>query len=135
MTAMPLFLSIGPDGAVNGLGSDPTVFVRSFLAPPEFDPARHLATARLIGDAGNEQLLLTGVPSVVTARQGRLALLEAGLLDGIEAAIREMPRAAQITFEYATEFARDWPLLLAVAEAANLSDEDVDNLFIRAATL
>lgn len=129
------FLSIGPDGRVNGYGSNPAVFARAWPAPPEFDPALHLATARLVGDAGSEQLILAGCPAFVTARQGRLALLEAGLLDDIEAALAGFPRDVQITWEYATEFARDWPLLLAVAGALNLSDEQLDALFVRAAGL
>ncbi|MDR2164869.1 MAG: hypothetical protein LBO79_04410 [Zoogloeaceae bacterium] len=126
-----LYLSLDADGRVNGCGPDPAVFERAFPAPADFDPARHLSTARLVG----ERLVLAGPPPSVTARQARLALLEAGLLDDIETALQTLPREAQITWEYATEFARDWPLLLAVADALGLSEEALDQLFIRASAL
>ena len=71
----------------------------------------------------------------VTPRQAKLALLQAGLLDDIEAAIAQADRAVQIEWEYATEFKRTWPTLLAMQTALGLTDQQLDNLFTLAATL
>lgn len=73
------------------------------------------------------------VPEAVTARQARLALLGAGKLDDVEAALAQMPgpqgRAAQIEWEYAVEIRRDSPLIAALAPALGLTMEQVDDLF------
>ena len=76
------------------------------------------------------------VPNSVTIRQARLAFLQVGLLDGIDASIANgSDRALQIEWEFATEFRRDWPALLAIQQVLSLTDEQVDNLFTLAATL
>jgi hypothetical protein len=73
-------------------------------------------------------------PEAVTARQARLALLGAGLLDNVEGALAAIPdplsrRAAQIEWEYALEIRRDSPLIAALAPLLGLTDEQVDDLF------
>lgn len=75
------------------------------------------------------------VPQVITIRQAKLALLAAGLLDDVDAAVAAADRATQIEWEYATEVRRDWPTLTAVQAVAGLTDEQVDGLFITAAAL
>ena len=80
------------------------------------------------------------VPTVVTQRQARLALLGAGLLDAVDAAIDAIPdpatrAAARITWDYGQEVVRDNPVLLAMAASLDLEPEQVDALFIAAAGL
>ena len=75
------------------------------------------------------------VPQVITIRQAKLALLAAGLLDDVDAAVAAADRATQIEWEYATEVHRSWPTLTAVQAVAGLTDEQVDDLFIAAAAL
>ena len=75
------------------------------------------------------------IPTSVTMRQARLALLSVGLLDDVEAAVAAAGRAAQIEWEYATEVRRDHPLIAAVQQAQGMADTDIDNLFIEAAKL
>lgn len=75
------------------------------------------------------------VPQAITIRQAKLALLSAGLLDDVDAAIAQADRATQIEWEYATEVHRNWPTLRSVQGAIGLTDEQVDGLFIRAASL
>lgn len=75
------------------------------------------------------------VPQVITIRQAKLALLSAGLLDDVDAAIAQADRATQIEWEYATEVHRNWLTLRSVQGAGGLTDEQVDELFIRAASL
>lgn len=75
------------------------------------------------------------VPSAVTMRQARLALLDAGLLEQIEQGITLMSKAAQIEWEYATEVKRDSSLVTQIAQAFELTEEQLDDLFTKAATL
>lgn len=82
-----------------------------------------------------EAAVQRAVPESVTIRQAKLALLQVGLLDDVEAAINGSDRAVQIEWEYATEFRRDWPALLAMKPALGLTDAQVDDLFRLAATL
>lgn len=78
------------------------------------------------------------VPAVVTMRQARLALLQAGLLQSVSEAIASMPGAegdaARIELEYAQEVRRDWPVVVAIGDALGLGGEQLDALF-RAAAL
>lgn len=75
------------------------------------------------------------VPQVITIRQAKLALLQAGLLDDVDAAVAQADRATQIEWEYATEVRRDWPTLLTLQTALGLSDQQVDDLFISASLI
>ena len=75
------------------------------------------------------------VPTQVTMRQARLALLAAGLLDDVEGAISTAGPAAKIEWEYAQEVQRNWGLVPAMATALGIADLQLDELFIAAATL
>jgi hypothetical protein len=81
----------------------------------------------------------TPVPEQVTMRQARLALSAAGKLAAVDAAIASLPEpqksAAQIEWEYSAAVRRTQPLVLALAPAIGLSDEQLDALFIQAAAL
>jgi len=73
-------------------------------------------------------------PQSITARQARIALLHNGLLDDIEAMLA-INREYQITWEYATEIERNHPIISAMALQTNITEEQIDNLFIYGATL
>ena len=79
------------------------------------------------------------VPNSVTMRQARLALLGAGLLAGVDAAINALPspqkEAARIEWEYATEVQRSSGLVPMMVVALGLDDAALDALFIEAAAL
>lgn len=81
------------------------------------------------------------VPSEVTMRQARLALLAAGKLAAVQAAIDSMPdgaakTAAQITWDYSSMVERHNGLVSTLAPAIGLNDAAaIDALFISAATL
>ena len=76
------------------------------------------------------------VPVVITMRQGRLALLNVGLLTTVTDAITGgTDEALKIEWEYATEMKRDWPSLVAMATALGMTEADIDNLFIGGALL
>lgn len=75
------------------------------------------------------------VPQVLTARQAKLVLHAAGLLDDVDTAVAAADRATQIEWEYATEVRRDWPTLVAMADALGLTGEQLDGLFTAGAQL
>ena len=76
------------------------------------------------------------VPPAVTMRQARLALLGAGLLAGVDAAINGLPspqkEAARIEWEYAAEVQRSSGLVPMMVVALGLDDAALDALFIEA---
>jgi hypothetical protein len=79
------------------------------------------------------------VPQKVTMRQARLALLTAGLLDDVESAIDALPepprKAARIEWEFSSEVYRDRDFVLMLGQVLGLDSEEMDDLFITAATL
>ena len=79
------------------------------------------------------------VPASVTMRQARLALLGAGLLDDVDAAINSLPipqkEAARIEWEYSHEVQRHNGFVSVLAPMLGLTDAQTDALFIGAATL
>lgn len=79
------------------------------------------------------------VPSAVTMRQARLALLGAGLLDDVEAAIAALPsphkEAAKIEWEYSQEVQRHNGFVAQLGPALGLDAAALDALFVAAARL
>ena len=82
---------------------------------------------------------VAGVPTRVSMRQARLALLGAGKLAAVDAAIDAMPEpqksAARIEWEYAAEVRRDNDFVAGLAPALGMTDAQVDALFVAAAAL
>ena len=72
------------------------------------------------------------VPASVTRRQGRLALLQVGKLDAVEAAIAN-DRQGQIEYE-ADTWERSNAFLQALWAQLGGTEEELDNLFILAAS-
>lgn len=79
------------------------------------------------------------VPDEVTMRQARLALLGAGLLDDVEAAIDAMSdpakAAARIEWDYSNTLRRDHPLVTTLGAGLGLTSGQLDDLFIAAGAL
>ena len=75
------------------------------------------------------------VPQVLTMRQARLVLHQAGLLDDVEAAVKAADRSVQIEWEFAQEVHRSWPTLVTLAGALQLDDAALDALFIAGSKL
>lgn len=95
-------------------------------------------------DAGEGQIITPTpaaptVPASVTMRQARLALLRAGMLSSVSAAISAMPgdegEAARIEWEYAATVERSSALIAGLIPALGMTVEQIDQLFILAATL
>jgi hypothetical protein len=79
------------------------------------------------------------VPQSVSMRSARLALLQAGVLSTINTTIASMPGvegdAARIEWEYAQEVRRDSALVLSLIPLLNMTDSEIDGLFILAGSL
>lgn len=76
----------------------------------------------------------------VTMRQARLALLGAGLLDDVTAALNAIENAnakaaALIEWEFSNTFKRDGVLVQQLAPTLGLTESQLDSLFAQAATL
>ena len=72
-----------------------------------------------------------------TPFQGRVALSNAGLLSQVEAAINDPTtnQETKIAWEYAIEWKRMSPMIISLATALSLTDEQVDQLFRDAAQI
>ncbi len=74
------------------------------------------------------------VPTSITMRQCRLYLLNQNLLDDVENIVSQN-RAWQIEWEYANEVLRTNQLIVAMQSSLNLTDEQVDTMFLEASKL
>lgn len=79
------------------------------------------------------------IPASVTMRQARLAMLGAGILSQVDALIAAMPgdegESARIDWNHARDVKRDWPLIGALLPQMGLTEQQIDDLFIYAATI
>lgn len=79
------------------------------------------------------------VPESVTMRQARQAMLSAGILSQVDALIAAMPgddgESARIDWGHAHDVKRDWPLIGALGPQLGLTEQQIDDLFIYAATV
>lgn len=79
------------------------------------------------------------VPQSVTMRQARLALLVAGVLPGVDAAIASLPspekETAQIEWNFGGTVERASPLVTMLGQALGLDSAALDALFVQAALL
>ena len=105
------------------------------------DPAnRHYAAIQEWVSAGNSIAPYVepdpGVPQSVERLQARLALIAAGLWDGVTAYFDDPLRTAEdIAFwEDARIWKRDNPIIVSAGTALGLTSEQIDALFVDAAT-
>lgn len=77
----------------------------------------------------------TPIPSSLSMKQARLALLAAGHLDAVQAGISAMPRASQIAWEFAATVDRGDPLTATLSAALGLDAVALDALFTAGAAL
>ena len=143
-----LFPSVMPEETIASLG-----LLLVLPTPlPGFDPALQIAeeaAPALIDGQWTQQWTVRDlppeerkarVPTVVSMRQARLALLQAGLLDQMETAIAaiedpDQRQAVQIEWEYAAEVSRAHPWVQSLAATLELDETGMDGLFTLAATL
>ena len=112
---------------------------------PDFDKATHQVgdpKDTLLADRVTRTWVVTPlakltVPDTVTNYQARAALLRAGLLPSVDAAVKsggQMTEAYQ-AWEFANDVYRNSPLIATMAAALGLTSAQVDQLFITASTI
>lgn len=108
------------------------------VAAGNSDYARYLAWVA----AGNSPQPADATPvplAILTMRQARLALLQAGLLSTVDAYIAAIPstdgETARIYWNFSTEVFRDNVLVNSILSALGKSSTDIDALFDLAKTL
>lgn len=74
------------------------------------------------------------IPTSITMRQCRLYLLNQNLLDDVESIVSQN-KAWQIEWEYANEVLRTNQLITAMQSSLNLTDVQVDTMFLEASKL
>ena len=74
------------------------------------------------------------VPQEITPLQSKLQLLEIGLLDEAEALVTA-DRRVQLYWEYASVIERDNEILLMMATSLGMTEEQLDDLFIKGSKL
>ena len=81
-----------------------------------------------------EPIVPVQIPQTITPRQARLALLQATLLDEVEAMVAT-DKAMSIWWEYSLEIERNSDHIIHAGLALGLSEEQLDNLFIEGSKL
>lgn len=117
---------------------------------PEIQEGEELKQGPLVYDADEQRIIRqwivvpapepeTVVPDRVTMRQARLALHAAGILPQVQPAINALPEpdktAAQIEWDYSSEMFRNHGFVNILGSQLGLTSEQIDQLFIQAATL
>ena len=75
------------------------------------------------------------VPQKVTKFQGKAALLNAGKLDVVEAAMKTASPITQLAWAEAQSFVRDSPMIVDMGKQLGFIDKQIDDLFIYAASV
>jgi hypothetical protein len=75
------------------------------------------------------------VPAAVSPRQIRMALTRSGLRQAVESAVAAGDQDLKDWWEFSTTVERDNAQVIAMASALGLSSEQIDQLWIQAASL
>lgn len=71
----------------------------------------------------------------ITMRQARVMLSRSGLLQQVDSLMTNADEETRITWEFAIDVQRDNPYIKIIGGMLNLTDEQIDNLFIEASKL
>lgn len=82
-------------------------------------------------DEAAEKWLTWPIPAL-SAAGGRLALLQAGLLEQTNAIVEAADEATRLWYEYAQEWERGHPAVIALGAALGLTEAQIDALFFAA---
>lgn len=104
-----------------------------------YNGAWEVIDQQLIDEEATREVQRWRLGAVVDMRQARLALLAAGKLADVDAAIAELPspqrEAVQIEWEYGTRVRRTSPLVINLMPALGIDDVEMDQLFRAAMVL
>ena len=99
-----------------------------------FDLAKQIGPAPYIAPALPDPIIAERAAMTVSRFQALAALLNAGLLSQVNAALADAGPLAQLAWAEATEFRRNSPTIAGLSAGLGLTDAQVDALF-RAAAL
>lgn len=126
---------IVPEYVVSGEGVDAVLVPMADRYTPEF-------IASLVpyhSENSPHEPPVSPIPTTVTMRQARLALLAVGKLQSISAAIAVLPspqkEAVEIEWEFATSVERTSLIASVLASELGFDEASLDQLFIHAASL
>lgn len=88
-----------------------------------------------IRDDNGEALVAERSRMVVSRFQAKAALLQAGILDEVEAIVENGDPVFRLAWVEATEFRRTSPAIESLGASAGLTPEDLDDLFRSAAKI
>lgn len=137
---MPEFYYSPHTGEVINTSTPADWMGKTHIAPPLFNPVNQGAFFREGAWVVETAVPRVIVPTSVTPRQARLALLQIGKLDAVSAALAAIPdpaqrTAAQIEWEYATVIERNSSLVTVLSAQLGLDAATLDNLFLAGSTL
>ncbi|WP_064712097.1 hypothetical protein [Rhizobium bangladeshense] len=116
------FVSRSDDGTIDGV----------------FEQLQEGTAEEFLSDDNPELVARLNAPpkvSSVSARQFRLMLRRAGLLDQVKAWVAQQDGETQDAFEYSGTFVKDSPMMSAGFEAMGFTSQQIDEFFIAAAGL
>lgn len=96
-------------------------------------PEESFCTYQMVN--GTPSLINPPIPQSVSPRQIRQALTRAGLRASVEAAVAAGDQDTKDWYEFATAFERSNPVVAELGAALNVSDAQLDDLWILAASL
>ena len=82
----------------------------------------------LISNTPDPADVIVTPPREIDARRLRLALNSLGVLEGVQAAINKLPKAAQIDWEFATIIKEDYPLVIQLATMLKINVAELIDL-------
>ncbi|KXZ63217.1 hypothetical protein AVENLUH5627_03288 [Acinetobacter venetianus] len=114
-------------------GSQDELITEDFIQLTEEEKDRLLNPERYLTDEEKEQIYLSNFPAL-TRRQFKLALLDNGLLNTVEASIEAikdpiMKQRVQIEYSESERFERGNPSVKYMMDELNLNLEEVDKLW------
>ncbi|KAF1024424.1 MAG: hypothetical protein GAK29_02584 [Acinetobacter bereziniae] len=136
---MKYFKKNGEVFAFESDGSQDELITEEFKKMTKIEIDQHINPDKYLSDEEKrEQFLLTLRP--LTRRQFKLALLENDFLEKVESTIDNIPdlqlrKRMQIEYEESVEFERQSESVLLMCEMLELTEEQVDQLWLHAMTL
>ncbi|MBX5253308.1 hypothetical protein HJC03_23350 [Rhizobium sp. NLR4b] len=91
-----------------------------------------------LADSDSEVIAFRNNPlpvAAVSARQFKLQLLAAGLLDSVDDWVAQQPRDVRIAYEYSGTFVRNSPMMEVGFTAMGFTPQQIDSFFAAAAQL
>ena len=143
-----MYVTFAPDGTLTGAYMQDVLPAHQAAHIPVVDPAVYANWVKYQANLARDGLELAPpppppgpvVPTEVTMRQGREALIRAGLDGQVDAALAAIvdPLQKKIALNYwqnSNAFERSNPLIATLGAALGLTSAQIDALFIQAATL